>query len=149
MWCVERMMVRPFLCLISKDQMARRAWASIPAVGSSKITKRLPPIRAIAILSFRFMPPRKLLWVFKKLIVFSPIEWPQNGQLKTRAIGRSIGENTVFPYPTARGTGLDVCLSNRYLPKTDQPLLLGNFLERLLDTHRIEAALRLSKIFSI
>lgn len=37
--------------------MARLAYGSTPAVGSSKITVREPPTNAIATDSLRFMPP--------------------------------------------------------------------------------------------
>lgn len=43
-----------------RSQMALRAYGSTPAVGSSKITARDPPTKAMATDSFLFMPPERV-----------------------------------------------------------------------------------------
>ena len=45
---------------MSRSQMARLAYGSTPAVGSSKITVRDPPTNAIATDSLRFIPPLRV-----------------------------------------------------------------------------------------
>lgn len=50
----------PGLYLRMRSQMALRAYGSTPAVGSSKITARDPPTKAIATDSFLFMPPERV-----------------------------------------------------------------------------------------
>ena len=49
----------PPLYLTNKSQIALRAYGSMPAVGSSKITVREPPINAMATESFLFIPPER------------------------------------------------------------------------------------------
>ena len=53
MWCVDKSMVRPGLCLVRRSQVARLAYGSIPEVGSSRITISEPPIRAMATLKIQ------------------------------------------------------------------------------------------------
>lgn len=50
----------PGLYLRMRSQMALRAYGSTPAVGSSKITARDPPTKAMATESFLFMPPERV-----------------------------------------------------------------------------------------
>lgn len=50
----------PGLYLRMRSQMALRAYGSTPAVGSSKITARDPPTKAMATDSFLFMPPERV-----------------------------------------------------------------------------------------
>lgn len=55
----------PCLYLRMRSQIARRAYGSTPAVGSSKITARDPPTNAIATDNFLFIPPDRVwtrLW---------------------------------------------------------------------------------------
>lgn len=50
----------PGLYLRMRSQMALRAYGSTPAVGSSKMTARDPPTKAMATDSFLFMPPERV-----------------------------------------------------------------------------------------
>lgn len=50
----------PGLYLRMRSQMALRAYGSTPAVGSSRITARDPPTKAMATDSFLFMPPERV-----------------------------------------------------------------------------------------
>ena len=60
MKCVVSRMVRPVLSCCSMSQMSRRAPGSMPEVGSSRNTTRLPPHNAMPTDSLRFIPPDKV-----------------------------------------------------------------------------------------
>ena len=51
------MYIIPGLYLSKRSQMERRAYGSTPAVGSSRMTTRDPAVNAMAIDSFRCIPP--------------------------------------------------------------------------------------------
>mmetsp|Transcript_31845 Transcript_31845/g.85073 ORF Transcript_31845/g.85073 Transcript_31845/m.85073 type:complete len:248 (+) Transcript_31845:4845-5588(+) len=57
MKCVVRSTTRPARRCFMKSQSALRLKGSIPLVGSSRITKSGRPLKAMATLSFLFMPP--------------------------------------------------------------------------------------------
>lgn len=60
MKCVVRSMVLPVRSCWRRSQMIRRAPGSIPEVGSSKNTTRLPAQRAMPTESLRFIPPDRV-----------------------------------------------------------------------------------------
>mmetsp|Transcript_17066 Transcript_17066/g.47941 ORF Transcript_17066/g.47941 Transcript_17066/m.47941 type:complete len:222 (-) Transcript_17066:201-866(-) len=56
-WCEHKMMLLPALASIIMSQIVRRLYGSIPAVGSSRKTTSGFPSKAMAMHTFRFMPP--------------------------------------------------------------------------------------------